>query len=463
MTKSSPVRVRFAPSPTGYLHVGGVRTALFNWLFARNKKGTFILRIEDTDKKRSTKESLTDILDTLKWLGLSWDEGPSFQSEQLEKYVEYADKLIAEGKAYKSDRPRKIVDGAGEEEAASGAEVTSGEVTIFKSTHEKVVLEDLVHGTIEFDTQLIDDFIILKSDGMPTYNFACVVDDALMKITHVIRGDDHISNTPKQIMLYQALGFSLPQFAHVPMILGPDGARLSKRHGATAHGRASEYRRQGYLAGALRNFLVLLGWSPGEDKELLPLAETIRRFSLKRITGKSAVFNSEKLTWMNGMYISMLSDEEMVNYCRPFMEEAGLLKGPAADQRLPLIVPLFKKRIKVLTEIVGATEYFFQEKIDFDAAAREKFLKADGAVAILEKTKAGLEGLADFEKAALEKVLQSILTELGLKTKILMQTLRVAISGRTATPGIFETIIGMGKELTLKHIEQALALARENS
>lgn len=411
------VRVRFAPSPTGYLHVGGARTALFNWLFARNKGGKFILRIEDTDRVRSTKESLDDILDSLKWLGLDWDEGPYFQSERLAIYKEYAEKI------------GEYKDGA----------------FIFKSTHEKIFIDDIVHGRIEFDTGLIDDFVILKSDGMPTYNFACVVDDALMQITHVIRGDDHISNTPKQIMIYRSLGFKEPLFAHVPMILGPDGTRLSKRHGATS---VSEYRRQGYLAPALLNFLALLGWSPGEDKEILPVEEIIKRFSLERITGKSAVFNIEKLTWMNSVYISKLEDHELVSLCKPYLPDS---------KNLDKIVPLFKKRIKVLSDITTATDYFFKDRIEYERDAVEKFLRSKDLLVRIKKV---VEGIDPFETPVIESALRGLVAELGIEPRQLMQTIRVAITGRTVSAGIFETMAGMGKEMVLKHMDQAIEIVK---
>ena len=450
MNNSSTVRVRFAPAPTGYLHVGGVRTALFNWLFARNQKGKFILRIEDTDKERSTQEALNDILDSLKWLGLDWDEGPVFQSERVSIYQGYAQELLEKDQAYK---------GRGEKrEGSPHPDVTSGrgEAVVFKSGREKITIQDIVHDKIEFDTSLIDDFVILKSDGMPTYNFACVVDDALMDITHVIRGDDHISNTPKQIMLYRALGFKEPQFAHVPMILGPDGSRLSKRHGATSVG---EYRKQGVLSYALVNFLALLGWAPGEDKELLELDELIERFSLKRITGKSAVFNVKKLTWMNGIYISRFSDKEMVSLCRPFLEEAGLLEGPGDIERLPKIIPLFKKRIKLLSEIVDATEYFFKEKIEYTEDAEGRLSNKD----LLEKIKKKAEGITPFETRQIEESLRSLADELSISPRELMQTVRAAITGRTVSAGIFETMVGMGKGLVLKHMEQAIRSMKQEA
>lgn len=435
MSISPDIRVRFAPAPTGYLHVGGVRTALFNWLFARNRKGKFILRIEDTDRKRSTRESLDDILDSIKWLGLFWDEGPFFQSERISIYEEYAQKLVDSGKAYR------------------GRDEGEGEAVVFKSIKEKIIIQDIVHGPIEFDTSLLDDIVIIKSDGVPTYNFACVIDDALMNITHVIRGDDHISNTPKQFMVYKALEFKIPKFAHVPMILGPDGTRLSKRHGATS---VAEYRKQGILPYALVNFLALLGWAPGGDKELLELDELVKKFSLKRITGKSAVFNVEKLTWMNSVYISKLSDIEITSLCKPFLEEAGFLKEGDHTERLLKIIPLFKKRIKLLPEIAGATEYFFKERIEYTEDAVDNLKNKD----LLERIKKKMNEIAQFEIKQIEQSLRSLVDELSISSRELMQTVRAAITGRTVSAGIFETMVGMGKELVLKHMEQAISLIK---
>ena len=427
------VRVRFAPSPTGHLHVGGVRTALFNWLFAKNKNGKFILRIEDTDRKRSTQESLNDILDSMKWLGLNWDEGPYFQSERISIYQDYANRLLESGRAYKKYSEEK------------------GEAIVFKSSKEMVTIQDVVHGPVEFDTSLIDDFVIVKSDGMPVYNFACVIDDALLNINCVIRGDDHISNTPRQILLYKAFGFSIPEFAHVPMILGPDGSRLSKRHGATS---VSEYRMQGVLPQALVNFLSLLGWAPGGNQEILNLDELISKFSLKRITGKSAVFNVDKLTWMNSVYISKLSDDEMISFCSPFLEKAGIVDQQDNAKKIPKIVPLFKKRIKLGSDIVNAVEYFFKNRINFNKDAAEKLKNKD----LLIKIKKTIENIDPFDKDNIEISLKNLLNELSINTKELMQTIRSAITGRTASPGIFETMMGMGKELVLKHLNQAIEL-----
>ena len=301
---SSNVKVRFAPSPTGYLHIGGARTALFNWLFARHNKGIFLLRIEDTDQQRSTEEATHAILDSMKWLGLDWDEGPHFQSQRLSIYKQYAEKLVAHGKAFydTDEEGRKAIR--------------------FKMQDGVTEINDLIHGAITFDASLIEDFVILKADGFPTYNFACVVDDAEMGITHIIRGDDHISNTPKQIALYNAFGFKMPEFAHIPMILGEDGSRLSKRHGATS---VTEYRDKGYLPHALVNFLALLGWSPGNDQEIISIQEMIEKFTLKRVNKTSAQFNNTKLDWMNGQYIKNTPIEHLTTEVKVFLKRPVLI------------------------------------------------------------------------------------------------------------------------------------------
>jgi len=269
-SSESPVRVRFAPSPTGYLHIGGARTALFNWLFARHLGGVFVLRIEDTDIQRSTRESIDAIIESIRWLGLDWDEGPILQSQRARVHAEYADRLVREGRAHLSDEKR-------------GARPA----VILTAPTERIVVEDLIHGTVEFAPEVVGDLVLIKSDGTPTYNFACVIDDSEMGITHIIRGDDHLSNTPKQLVLYRALGLSAPLFAHVPLIMGPDGSRLSKRHGATSVG---QFRAEGILPEALVNFLALLGWSPGDDREMMSLEQLIAAFSLERVSKKSAVF-----------------------------------------------------------------------------------------------------------------------------------------------------------------------------
>ncbi|MFQ5965912.1 MAG: glutamate--tRNA ligase, partial [Candidatus Scalinduaceae bacterium] len=299
---ASKVKVRFPPSPTGFLHIGGARTALYNWLFARHHGGKFILRIEDTDQLRSSKEATQTILDSLTWLGLDWDEGPYYQSNRLNIYQEYVDKMLKEGNAFHVDDPEK------------------GRAVCFKIKNGITDFDDLIHGNISFDTSLIEDFVIQKADGFPSYNFACVVDDGVMEITHVIRGDDHISNTPRQIALCKALDFDIPKFAHIPMILGEDGTRLSKRHGATS---VTEYRERGYLPEAIINFIALLGWSPGDDQEFLTKQEMIEKFSLKRVNKTSARFDNTKLDWMNGKYIMGMPTKSLIKKLYSYIEKAG--------------------------------------------------------------------------------------------------------------------------------------------
>lgn len=330
---SQPVRVRFAPSPTGHLHIGGVRTALFNWLFARHNKGSFILRIEDTDRQRSNKAFLDEILESLRWLGLDWDEGPCFQAQRLDLYRKYSRQLLKDKKAYR---------------------VNGQDAIMFKVPAEQVKINDLVHGKIEFDNRLLKDFVIQKSDGYPTYNFACVVDDYDMKITHVIRGDDHISNTPKQTVLYHALNFETPEFAHIPLIMGAHKLRLSKREGATA---VNYYREQGYLSDALVNFLALMGWSPGKNQEIIDRDGLVSKFSLEKVVKTSAIFNPDKLDWINSQYIKKLGTEELVRLTSPFLGEEN-----------KELIKLFQGRIKTLLEIKEQTDYFFLKKLKIGRA-----------------------------------------------------------------------------------------------
>lgn len=360
---SSNIKVRFAPSPTGYLHIGGARTALFNWLFARHNKGVFLLRIEDTDQQRSTEAATQAILDSMKWLGLEWDEGPYFQSQRLSIYKQNAEKLVSNGKAfYDTD--------------AEGRKAIR-----FRMQDGVTEINDLIHGTITFDTSLIEDFVILKADGFPTYNFACVVDDAEMGITHIIRGDDHISNTPKQIALYQAFGFKLPEFAHIPMILGEDGSRLSKRHGATS---VTEYRDKGYLPHALVNFLALLGWSPGNDQEIISITEMIEKFTLKRANKTSAQFNNTKLDWMNGQYIKNTPVELLTAEVKRFFEKSGNATVEIPGEWLTNLVKLYHERFKTFQDLLNQTRFFFTDMIEYDQAAADKFLRKEGISALLK-------------------------------------------------------------------------------
>jgi glutamyl-tRNA synthetase len=425
------VRTRFAPSPTGYLHIGGARTALFNWLFARHSGGIFLLRIEDTDLARSTDEAVTAILDSMKWLGLDWDEGPFYQSKRLPLYRDCAEKLLKEERAYYSE-PNP--DGK--------------KAVIFKIPHEKVVIDDLVHGTIEFDNSLQKDLVIIKSDGMPTYNFACTVDDAVMNITHVIRGDDHISNTPKQIPLYQALGFPLPRFAHVPMILGEDKTRLSKRHGATS---VTNYQDDGFLPEALINYLVLLGWSPGDNRELMTAEEMIKEFTLDKSSKKSAVFSMDKLKWMNARYLKGKSPEEMCSLAECVMRRNGISEKIDKTE-LRAVMELYKDRLKTLKDVVDLGGFFFKEHLDYRQELVEKFIKADGIIPALMMLRDRLGALDGFTPEPLERICRELTQERQLQSTKFFQAIRVAVTGQTMSPGLFETMAVLGKERVMSRL-----------
>lgn len=439
---SSNVKVRFAPSPTGYLHIGGARTALYNWLFARHAKGIFLLRIEDTDRQRSTEEATQAILDSLKWLGLDWDEGPYFQSQRLSIYKRYAETLVNQGKAfYDTD--------------------TEGRRAVrFKMLDGVTEVNDLIHGTITFDTSLIEDFIILKADGFPTYNFACVIDDAEMGITHIIRGDDHISNTPKQIALYHAFGFTMPEFAHIPMILGEDGTRLSKRHGATS---VTEYRDRGYLPQALINFLALLGWSPGNDQEIMSIQEMIEKFTLKRVNKTSAQFNNTKLDWMNGQYIKNTPVECLVPDVKAFFEKSGIDTSKISTEWLTNFVELYHERFKTFQDLVNQTVFFFTDTIEYDPAAVDKFLKKNGTIELLREVHSALAQQGDFDKVHLEDCLRTLTGKTGIGFSKIAQPLRVAITGKSVSAGIFETMELLGKENSLKRLEYTIKNLSETS
>ncbi|ODS32486.1 MAG: glutamyl-tRNA synthetase [Candidatus Scalindua rubra] len=428
------VKVRFPPSPTGFLHIGGARTALYNWLFARHNDGKFILRIEDTDQQRSTEEATQTILDSLTWLGLDWDEGPYHQSERLEVYHEYVEKLLKKGRAFYVDEPEK------------------GRAVRFKITGEVTDFDDLIHGNIKSDTSLIEDFVIQKGDGFPTYNFACVVDDGLMGITHVIRGDDHMSNTPRQIALYKALGFELPRFAHIPMILGEDGSRMSKRHGATS---VTEYREKGYLPDALVNFIALLGWSPGNDQELLTRQEMIEKFTLKRVNKTSARFDNTKLDWMNSKYIQDLPIENLINELHPYIKKANFNGGIISDEWLHKLVELYKERFKTLSEFVTLTAPFFSDEIEYDDTAVQKHLKK-GNSSLIKDAYEKLKEIRTFSIKELEGCLRSITNEHSVSFGKLAQPIRVAVIGKSASAGIFETLELLGKEKTLKRLEYTI-------
>ncbi|HXI09504.1 MAG TPA: glutamate--tRNA ligase [Thermodesulfobacteriota bacterium] len=460
------VRTRFAPSPTGYLHIGGARTALFNWLFARHHNGKFILRIEDTDVARSTKESIQAILDGMNWLGLTWDEGPFFQSQMFDTYRKFAAELLDKGVCYrcyctpeelearreaalKAGRPPKY-DGR----CASIKEVLDKPFAVrFRVPPGSTIVEDVIKGNITFDNSSIEDLIILRSDGTPTYNFCVVVDDATMEITHVIRGDDHINNTPKQILLYRALGHKLPVFAHLPMILGSDKTRLSKRHGATS---VMAYKEMGFLPDALVNYLARLGWSHG-DQEIFSLKELIEKFSLDSVGKSSGVFNPEKLLWLNHHYIKETPSGELSGLLAPFLKEQGV--EAATDERTERIVDTLKERSKTLKEMADFSLFYFKEPIEYDPKATQKFLLPEN-LPLFELLVDRLTALSAFTHDSLEAAFNSILEERGLKLGKLAQPVRVALTGGTVSPGIFEMMEAMGKDLVLARLKYAVELMK---
>lgn len=478
----SQIRVRFAPSPTGFLHVGGARTALFNWLFARAHNGAFILRIEDTDRERSSAPMVQAIIDGLTWLGLLWDEGPFHQADGVERHRLDALRMLESGAAYRCfctpeeiERKRAAAPGGPQsfrydrhcllqvssDEAEHRAAAGRPFAIRFRVPDGITAWEDAVHGRIEFSNRDIEDFIILRSDGTPVYNLAVVSDDAEMRITHVIRGDDHISNTPKQILLYRALGLEPPVFAHVPMILGPDGKRLSKRHGATAIG---EYRDQGILSVAMVNFLALLGWSPGSDEEVFDVPELIRRFSLEAINLKSAIFDTRKLEWLNGQHISRMPAERLETLITPRILAAGLATGDALAARRSwylALLDLLKPRARNLDDFVNQARPYLEDEITYDQTAIAKHWKEPAEVhARLAALRDRFARLTDWHEPELEDELRALADELGIGAGKLIHPLRIALTGAAVSPGIFEVLSFMGRDLALRRIDAALVALR---
>ncbi|MDP2921358.1 MAG: glutamate--tRNA ligase [Candidatus Omnitrophota bacterium] len=418
------VRVRFAPSPTGHLHIGSVRTALFNWLYAKSQAGVFILRIEDTDQKRSSDVYMESILQDMKWLGLNWDEGPYFQSKRFDLYRSYAQKFLEKGLAYKD-----------------------GEAVIFKIPDEKIKIYDLVHGEIEVDNALIDDLVLMKSDGSPAFNFACAIDDIEMQITHVIRGDDHISNTNKQLAVYNALGAKPPKFAHIPLILGPDKAPLSKRFGAVS---ITDYRAMGYLPQAMINYLSLLGWAPGDNKEFMGAEEVIKKFSLKRINKTGAEFNLDKLRWINGEHIRKLTLDEFVKVGLDF------IKPECGEAWFRKFAELYHGRVKTLVEFKEEFNIFISDDVKYNEEAVEKFLKKDKVSDILNITKKRLEAIEPFTQGNIEKEARALVAELKIESADLIHPLRVAVTGKSVSAGIFEVLELLGKKKVIARLGSIL-------
>lgn len=438
------VKVRFAPSPTGFLHIGSARTALFNWLFARHEGGKFFLRIEDTDKERSKQEFLDEILASLKWLGLDWDGELVYQSQRTAQYRQAAERLLAAGQAY-----------------------AEGEAIRFRTPKTgKLAFDDLLHGRIEFDLNqhlsLAEDLVIFKSDGSPTYNFAVVCDDAAMGITHVIRGDDHISNTPKQLPLYDALGFQKPVFCHIPLILGEDRSRMSKRHGATS---IREYLEAGFLPEAIVNYLSLLGWSPGNNQEIIGREELIQKFELKRVLKTGAVFGKDKLEWMNAQYVRRYAIPELTQLLIPYLEKRGFVEAgtglPAGRDRawLEKLVKLFQERIFMLAQFPDLAQFFFEENIEYGEEARKEFARDPRLGGAFERYAALLDSLDSFDVPVIEEKSRSLMKELGMSGKEFIHPCRFALTGRSVSPGFFDTVSLLGKKKSVQRLRQASRVA----
>ncbi len=488
MSVSNPaIRVRFAPSPTGYLHIGGARTALFNWLFARHHGGVFILRIEDTDEVRSTEESVNGILESMTWLGLDWDEGPTpdgkgiigsfgpyFQMQRLDKYQAACDELIKKGLAYpcfctpeEVDKMRELAmlakrppkyDGrcrnlSTEDRRAREADGKKKSVR-FKTPHDgHTRFTDLVRDAMDFENALLEDFVILKTSGVPTYNFACVVDDHHMQISHVIRGDDHLSNTPRQILVYEALGWKPPEFGHLAMILGSDGSRLSKRHGATS---VTEYRDAGYLPEVMLNYLALLGWGTEDSQQIFTSQEMKEKFLLERCSKSPATFDPAKLVWMNGEYIRKTPATQLAEMARPFFTGKDLSTIPAKTYEQS--VALEHEKVKLLSDVPKLTDFLLWDEYEYREEAVTKVLKAEGAAPILEELSKRLATLDPYDIAGIEALCKTLAKDKGVKNGAIFHPLRVAVSGRTEGPSLWHMVEFLGKKRTLERIKRAQAL-----
>jgi glutamyl-tRNA synthetase len=469
-----------APAPTGRYHVGNARTALHNWLFARHHGGRFLIRLEDTDQERSSDAYTAEILEAMRWLGLDWDEGPEVggdygpysQSQRLHLYREATRRLLEEGKAYpcfctaeELERRRKEMERQGRpprydrrcrarsaaERERLSAEGRPHAIRFAVPDEGLIAWQDLVRGEIRFENALLDDFVLVKSDGFPSYLLAVVVDDAAMRISHVIRGEDLISATPRQIHIYQALGLSRPEFAHLPLILGPDRAKLSKRHGPVA---VLDYREEGYLPEALVNFIALLGWSPGEDREILSREEMIAEFSLESVGKSGAIFDIEKLNWMNGVYLRRLSDEEYLALAKPFLARAGVTQEQFEQCHGRRALLLEKERARTLAELPALTEFFFRAPEVYDEKGERKWFRREGAADLLAEVRGTLEAVGEFDVSHVEAALRGLGEKLGGGGPVIHST-RLAVTGRTAGPGLFEVLAVLGKERSLKRLAAA--------
>jgi len=486
---STDVRVRVAPSPTGYLHLGLARTALFNWLFAKHNEGTFVLRIDDTDVERSTEESLANILESFEWLGITFDEGygiggdygPYRQSERLELYHEYADKLLESGAAYHCYCSKEELDVEREQAktqrkayiySAKCRSLTAEDKEKYEAEGRKpslrlkvvsktIVVHDLVKGNVKFKTELLGDFIIVRPSGMPMYNYASALDDILMKTSHIIRADEHLANTPRQILIYEALKCPLPEFAHVPLVLGKKGEKLSKRHGATS---AEEYKQQGYLPEAMINYLVRLGWSYDDQEEVFTVSELIEKFTLEGVGKSGGIFDQQKLLWLNGEYIAKMDVDARTKALLPFLREAGLIDDedvpPEKYEWIKDIVTAVGDRLKTLTQIVDYAGAFFVDELEeYDEKAVQKRLKQDYVPQMLEDLKGILQSTEPFDEATLEAVIRDFSEESGLSGSKIIHPLRVALTGKSVGPGIFETIVLVGREKAIQRLDKARQMA----
>jgi len=478
---TTDIRVRMAPAPTGSVHIGTARTSLYNWLFARHHGGTFILRIEDSDRTRSSEENVRNILDALRWLGIDWDEGPEvegpcgpyFQSQKLPRYQEVAQQLVGRGLAYpcfctpeelgqrrkemekqglppRYDRRCRALSQAERERLI--AEGRPHALRFIVPDDGNVGWTDLIRGPVEFENAGLDDFVLVKADGFPTYLLAVVVDDHDMRISHVLRADDMMPTTPRQLHVYQAMDWPLPEFAHIPLILAPDRSKLSKRHGATG---ISDYRDMGYLPEALVNFIALLGWSPGDDREVMTRQEMIAAFDISGIGKSGAVFDTEKLNWMNGLYLRQLSPEEYVARAKPFLEEAGLLAGKACDTYVKQALVLEQERAKTLRELTDLVEFFFRRPESYDEKGERKWFRREGAADLLAAAQTRLAAVEPFAVQQIEAAIRGIGEESGLGAGPVIHTIRLAATGRTAGPGLFELLEVLGQEEALTRLRAA--------
>lgn len=424
------INVRFAPSPTGFLHLGSARTALFNWLYARHTGGRFLLRIEDTDKVRSEKRFLDEILDDLKWIGIDWDDEPVFQSSRFDVYRAKAEELVARGKAYRE-----------------------GEALIFRVEKGRVIeVEDMIHGRITFNTDEIKDQVMIKSDGSPAYNFCCVVDDSELGITHIIRGDDHLSNTPKQVLFYEAMGKALPSFAHIPLMMGQDGSKLSKRHGAVS---VEDYRKEGYLPEALVNYLTLLGWNPGGEREILTREETVKLFDVKDMSDVQAKFDTAKLKWINSEYIKAREAKDLLPEVKRQFVRAGYSLDEASDEKLLRIIDLYKVRVKILSEYPVMAGCFFRDDYETEEKGAKKYLSPGNFRENLRDFAAKIEKTASFSAEELESACRELAEEKGIKAGDVIHPTRMAISGTTQGAGLFEMMEVLGKDKVLERMKRS--------